>query len=115
MPYEPNKAELIARYERAVVAYNVQDDFTDRHPYPSGMKRLAELHEELDWLRAQLGNDSRPTAAQSRCLHALFHARGIVDRRIRLAIISGIAGRVVSTSAALTVGEASKVIERLRE
>jgi hypothetical protein len=52
-----NQDRLRARYEEVSKQYDAWNDFTDRHPYPSGMKKLLSLGRELDWLRSQLDDN----------------------------------------------------------
>lgn len=47
--------DLQARYDRVLAEYEAVEDYTDRHPYPSGMNKLCRLRDELTWLRQQLG------------------------------------------------------------
>jgi len=53
------------------------------------------------------------TPAQRKLMFALWRQHGVEDRRIRLAVTSGIIRRVVASSTALTRDEAGRVIDRL--
>jgi hypothetical protein len=46
--------EMRARLVEIDRAIEAQDDFTDRHPYPSGMKRLRDLRDDRDLLVRRL-------------------------------------------------------------
>lgn len=61
------------------------------------------------------GGPAPASPAQMKMLHATFNDAKINDREDRLAYCSGLLGRIIASSAELSKGEASAVIDALRD